>query len=207
MKKNKIFYNKFLIILSVALLAVFVFTSSVFATDEFSFVDTNNNTIVVSFLPDSCNINSSNGWLYKNTNGLFFFLDDNSYFYIKSDNKIGVSGTVRICKYQGDGVWDIGSSVEYDVSNAGSYIGVLSEFSYFTAPIYSDINRDSISINTTGNDFFSVSPLVGVMLVEKTEMETIQEILGILPIILVILVSLISLRKGLRVLLTVLHRS
>lgn len=74
-------------------------------------------------------------------------------------------------------------------------------------------NYDIVFTNNKNAVFFQHAPLPIVkgevaQVMDKVEMQvTLQEIIQIIPLILVVVVSLVGLRKGLSLLLTILHRS
>lgn len=78
-------------------------------------------------------------------------------------------------------------------------------FVYSTNDIYRTTNN--YKPGNGDKPFFQVSPLTKILVTEKTEKKTIQEILGLLPLTLVVVVSFLGLRKALQMLLSFLRRS
>lgn len=198
--------NKIFLFLNVFILCVCVLTCSSYSASEVSFYDINDNLVTVPDV-DPTVIDLSHGYIIKSDkyNHNIVALKEGSYFYCYFVE----DGTVRI---HVSGGWyfieliDNSYVITEDHEEVSWHVSDYCDVIYQSADIYTDISKNHIEYKALPN-FFLLTPLGRVVLVEGHKKVIPVEIVGILPIIIVIIVSLISLRKAWHLLLTVLNRS
>lgn len=221
--EKKIFHNKFLNILGIFLLILFILTnfSSAFTDEENTEID----RIVTTMIKNSADNgvtwaldNSSNSKLSFFNCNLTYNNDHCSYICVRTwngemklvldENTLtstciwGGTHEVHIFYYNNDlELLGIDThSLEYNQSIS------LDNVNYY---FKSDVSIYDVSGNKL-DPFFQITPvpvLEGIMKQEQAEKRTIQEILGVLPLIIVVVVSFLGLRKALRILVNSLKRS
>ena len=147
-----------------------------------------------------------------------FFIGKNSNYYFDS---YGVNGelqwylkgdVVTWCRYdrnQNCTMWDYKNDGSIYTFSSCSFYNVL----YSTVDIYAYETKNYIKQESNCTyDFFQIPPSIAeevvIPVVEPVIMEkTLQEIILLLPLIIVVVVSFLGLRKGLRLLLTILHKA
>lgn len=205
--KSNFFNNKLLPILSVFLLVVFIFTSSVFAaTDLFTYTDFDSDN---TFDAPVINNNDYPYYFVHNSYGTCYtILDDiNGYFYLGSTSPRRIyascSSKCYFINSSGDGWYLVASNPSGQVSNVDSVdedFGIID----FHCTVYTDINKSEI--------FFQAPPQITTILVEETERVQIAEqlktmIVGFLKYLIVLVISLIAFWKGWQFLLTQLKKA
>lgn len=205
---ERIYTHKILLILSVFLLILFVFSSffinsfgyttvsdySLPYTDLFenhiSGKDDNGYYIIEgqNTVCDRCFVIESDGILY------YFFVSD-GYF----DNSVTKYCFTDTSNY---------NYIYYEYSTDGTFIRQNSLLcrSSFNLWHYDFVYSTFDLVTEDGTIFFQLTPLAQVISVENLERKTTKEITEILPLILVVVVSFLGLRKALSWLSTLLRR-
>lgn len=226
---KNIFKNKIFLTLLFSLIII-SFYSSVFAYSEtFTYNDLNYSF----FVNDNCWNKIIELEEYKSGEYNYFIYTENQIthicFFKKSDNinlYLDMSGIGSSkCNFNGD-LSSITGYIEYRINESGSGLSLYSSnatrFSwsnfYTTGRTLYMITNMDVYTDSSLTDFFFKAPQITVepetkeILAETLE-ETLKaenpqkEIIQILPLIIVVVASLVGLRKALKMLLAVLHRS
>lgn len=195
--------NRILNILCISFVILFTLCTSCFASDinlKFSF----KNSSYEFVLPGELSGEGYNYFIVADKNGVplncLYYRQDNADSFTVEKTE---DGKYHFLKCNDDCLFILdynnGEFVWHDFSRDGFTMDADSYVIYSTRDIkYSN-----------GDTFFYVAPLATLpQVVQVVELgEVLQEIVKIIPTILVVVVSLVGLRKALRMLLTVLHRS
>lgn len=208
LNKNKLF------IFFTFLFLVISFTSSCFASTDWTFTGYNDVEYTIQSLPDKVNdykyyilIDTTFGSSNINNSRKYLFLFNNDIEIEKSS-----SNTIKILNidnfsnptfylYDSSGWTSRTINIGYTIGNV---VGVIHSSSNL-------LNKKDELLNLLENGFFLTTPKAEgtlAQIMEVTPLEgVLQEIVEILPIILVTIAGLIGLRKALAMLLKVLHQS
>lgn len=189
--------NKSFLFLLVFSLITLLFTSNVFA--NFDFINDNNEYS----LPDLPVVPTG----YSQNN--FFILKDTRPVIYVMFVPAGFEGNVA---YNGSKLYFLNdNNYSFKTYHLDNNQWVDDGYSYYYNGLYCNFVYSTENIlNADGTIFFQktlVPVLEQVMVQEKVEKRTIQEILGVLPLIIAVVVSFLGLRKALRILVNSLRRS